>query len=124
MLIKKDFINEKSNIRFLLFVSACSYFESETEQANRLSKTYQVDIKTDDPKESYPEEFSNKDATLNNVNITRTTLKDASDTLDGIESALSVYPKGFVSEVIDVVYISSSIKIEGAAAGGLMGLNG
>ena len=72
---------EDDDAVFLLFVSACSYFESETEQANRLVKTYHIDIKTDDPKESYPEEFSNKDATLNNVNITRTTLKDASDTL-------------------------------------------
>ena len=112
---------KKAIFVFLLLVSACSYLESETEQANRLVKTYHIDIKTDDPKESYSEEFSNKDATLNNVNITRATLKDASDTLDGIESALSVYPKGFVSEVIDVVYISSSIKIEGAAAGGTYG---
>ena len=34
---------------FLLLVSACSYLENETDQANRLSKTYQVDIQAGEP---------------------------------------------------------------------------
>ncbi|MEI8667110.1 hypothetical protein P4S65_01345 [Pseudoalteromonas sp. B131b] len=43
---------------FLLFLNACSYQESETEQANRLAKTYQLDIKAGDTRLFFPEQFA------------------------------------------------------------------
>ncbi|ATG78626.1 hypothetical protein [Pseudoalteromonas sp. 1_2015MBL_MicDiv] len=100
---------------FLLFLNACSYLESETEQAERLGKTYQLNIKTDDPKQSYPKDFTEEEGSLVNVEVTITSLDSAAETLDGIESALGVYPEGFISEVIDTIYIV------GAAAGGTYG---
>ena len=106
---------------FLLFLNACSYLESETEQAERLGKTYQLNIKTDDPKQSYPKDFTEEEGSLVNVEVTITSLDSAAETLDGIESALGVYPEGFISEVIDTIYIAGSITIEGAAAGGTYG---
>ncbi|MDQ2043206.1 hypothetical protein NRL14_05605 [Pseudoalteromonas sp. 20-92] len=106
---------------FLLFLNACSYLESETEQAERLGKTYQLNIKIDDSKQSYPKDFTEEEGSLVNVEVTITSLDSAAETLDGIESALGVYPEGFISEVIDTIYIVGAITIEGAAAGGTYG---
>ncbi|GEB71801.1 hypothetical protein [Pseudoalteromonas carrageenovora] len=105
----------------LLFIYGCLDIESEIEQANRLAKTYHLNIKTDNPKQSYSKDFTEEEGSLANVEVTITSLDSAPETLDGIESALRVYPEGFISEVIDTIYIAGSITIEGAAAGGTYG---
>ncbi|MEI8667109.1 hypothetical protein P4S65_01340 [Pseudoalteromonas sp. B131b] len=52
-----------------------------------------------------------------------TSLEDSSDSLDGIETALEVYPLGFVSKVIDAIYLSGPMLMEGAEAGGTYSSN-
>lgn len=114
---------KKAIFVFLLFVSACSYFESETEQANRLSKTHQIDIQAGEPRLFFPEQFAVSDGESPILEMEMTTLADASDSLDGIEAALTTYPPGFVAEVIDAIYLSGPMLIEGAAAGGTYSSN-
>ena len=100
------------------FLFGCSYSESETEQAHRLTDSYQLEIKAGDPSLFYPKGFTKVDAQLSNVEMKETSLEDASEALDGIEAALAIYPAGFVSSLIDAIYISGPMKIEGAEAGG------
>ncbi|MBL0689285.1 MAG: hypothetical protein JJW02_07635 [Pseudoalteromonas sp.] len=114
---------KKAIFVFLLFVSACSYFESETEQANRLSKTHQVDIQAGEPRLFFPEQFAVSDGEPPILEMEMTTLADASESLDGIEAALTTYPPGFVAEAIDAIYLSGPMLIEGAAAGGTYSSN-
>ena len=108
---------------FLLFLNACSYPESETEQANRLAKTYQLDIKAGDTRLFFPEQFAGINGKQPTLEMESTSLEDSSDSLDGIETALEVYPVGFVSKVIDVIYISGPMLMEGAEAGGTYSSN-
>lgn len=114
---------KKAIFVFLLFVSACSYFESETEQANRLSKTHQVDIQAGEPRLFFPEQFTVSDGEAPILEMEMTTLADASESLDGIEAALTTYPQGFVAEVIDAIYLSGPMLMEGAEAGGTYSSN-
>ncbi|XQW86450.1 hypothetical protein ACOYR1_06930 [Thalassotalea piscium] len=106
---------------FVFSLVGCSYSESETDQANRLAKVYKIEIKAGDPTLFYPQGFAKHDAQLLNVKLTKTSLAEASETLDGIEDALAIYPQGFVASVIDAIYISGPIFIEGAEAGGTYG---
>lgn len=108
---------------FLLFLNACSYLESETEQANRLAKTYQLDIKAGDTRLFFPEQFAGINGNPPTLEMKSTSLEDSSDSLDGIETALEVYPLGFVSKVIDAIYISGPMLMERAEAGGTYSSN-
>ncbi|MCG6202627.1 hypothetical protein [Psychromonas antarctica] len=96
----------------------CSYFESETEQALRLSKTYQLEIKAGDPSLFYPKQFGEQGTELSRLKMEETTLEQASEALDGIEDSLAIYPPGFVSSIIDAIYICGPMWMEGAPAGG------
>ncbi|MDN3436399.1 hypothetical protein QMA03_18650 [Pseudoalteromonas sp. APC 3356] len=109
---------KKTIFVFLILVSACSYLENETDQANRLSKTYQVDIQAGEPRLFFPEQFAVSDGEPPILEMEMTTLADSSESLDGIEAALTTYPQGFVTEVIDAIYLSGPMLMEGAEAGG------
>lgn len=115
--------NEKNSYLFcfLLFLSACSFQESETAQAKRLGKTYKLDIRAGDTRLFFLEQFLGSEGKRPSLEMESTSLEDFSELLDGIETALGVYPEGFISEVIDTIYIAGSITIEGAAAGGTYG---
>jgi len=104
---------------YLLF--ACSDNESETDQATRISHAYDIDIQAGDPALFFPMGYTKQDAMLPTVKMEATSLKQSSEALDGIESALSLYPSGFVTSFIDAIYISGSMEIEGAKAGGTFG---
>lgn len=108
---------------FLLFLNSCFYQESETEQSNRLAKTYQLDIKAGDTRLFFPEQFAVSDGELPILEMEMTTFADASESLDGIEAALTTYPKGFVSKFINAIYISGPMLMEGAEAGGTYSRN-
>jgi len=104
---------------FLLF--ACLGNESEFDQAARLAKTYKLEIKAGSPKLFFPTDYTAKDAELPTLKMEATTLKQASEALDGIESALSLYPPDFITSFIDAIYIAGKMQIEGADAGGTFG---
>ena len=108
---------------FLLFLNACSYQESEAEQANRLAKTYQIDIKAGDTRLFFPEQFLGSEGKQSTLEMESTALEDSSDSLDGIETALEVYPEGFVSKFINAIYISGPMLMEGAEAEGTYSRN-
>ena len=108
---------------FLLFLNACSYLESEIEQANRLAKTYQLDIKAGDTRLFFPEQFLGIGGKPPTLEMESTSLEDSSESLDGIETALEVYPEGFVSKFINAIYISGPMLMEGAEAGGTYSRN-
>ena len=104
-------------------MNSCFYQESETEQSNRLAKTYQLDIKAGDTRLFFPEQFAVSDGELPILEMEMTTLADASESLDGIDAALTTYPKGFVSKFINAIYISGPMLMEGAEAGGTYSRN-
>ncbi|MEL0606086.1 hypothetical protein [Pseudoalteromonas undina] len=108
---------------FLLFLNSCFYQESETEQSNRLAKTYQLDIRAGDTRLFFPEQFLGVGGNPPTLEMQSTSLKDSSESLDGIETALEVYPKGFVSKFINAIYISGPMLMEGAEAGGTYSRN-
>lgn len=108
---------------FLLFLNACSYIESETEQAERLGKTYQLDIKAGDTRLFFPEQFAGINGKPPTLEMKSTSLEDSYESLDGIEAALTTYPQGFVTEVIDAIYLSGPMLMEGAEAGGTYSSN-
>ncbi|MBB1387242.1 hypothetical protein H5119_17145 [Pseudoalteromonas sp. SG45-5] len=108
---------------FLFFLNACSYQESETEQAERLCKTYQLDIKAGDTRLFFPEQFLGNEGNSPTLEMQMTTLAESSESLDGIEAALTTYPQGFVTEVIDAIYLSGPMLMEGAEAGGTYSSN-
>lgn len=104
---------------YLLF--ACSDNESELKQATRLAQTYKLEIKAGSPALFFPIGYGPKDAELPTLKMEATTLNQASEALDGIESALSLYPPGFITSFIDAIYIAGHMQIEGADAGGTFG---
>ncbi|WP_286744448.1 hypothetical protein [Pseudoalteromonas sp. UBA2102] len=104
-------------------MNSCFYQESETEQSNRLAKTYQLDIKAGDTRLFFPEQFAVSDGELPILEMEMTTFADASESLDGIDAALTTYPKGFVSKFINAIYISGPMLMEGAEAGGTYSRN-
>ncbi|MCG6202626.1 hypothetical protein [Psychromonas antarctica] len=113
--MKKRFITVVTLATCLL---GCSYFESEADQALRLSKTYQLEIKAGDPSLFYPEQF---DKQPSNLKMEETSLEEASEALDGIEKALIIYPPDFVPTIIDAIYICGPMWMDGAVAGGTYG---
>jgi len=108
---------------FMLMVSlllGCSDSETEKAQAKRLSETYNIEIKAGDPTEFWPEQFPKDGFELT---MEGTTLNNSSEALDGIEDALKIYPKGFVSSIIKSINICGSMKMEGSDAGGTFSSN-
>ena len=89
----------------------------------RLGKTYQLDIKAGDTRLFFSEQFLGSEGKRPTLEMQMTTLAESSDSLDGIETALEVYPEGFVSKMIDAIYLSGPMFMEGAEAGGTYSSN-
>lgn len=105
----------------VFFLFGCSDYESEQEQARRLSDTHNIEIKAGDPSLFFPKKYATQDENFSRLTMEGTTLQESKESLDGIEGALATYPPGFVSSIIDTICISGPMKIEGAEAGGTYG---
>jgi len=118
-------INHKifSNILFcsLLIMSLCSCFQDESvdQMQNRLKKQYDLIIRAGEPSSFYVPPYTKADATIPDGGTANAAsplvLKES---LKGVEKALKSYPEGFVSSLIDAIFISGELWFEGERAGG------
>ncbi len=104
-----------------LLLPGCLSFESTDDQIKRLSELYSINITTAHP----PKLSHENDAAPNTqsplIEFSPALLEEAEETLDGIEHALRVYPHGFIASMINTIFITGQIRIEGVEAGATFG---
>ncbi|TAA48556.1 hypothetical protein [Corallincola spongiicola] len=102
-------------------LQGCQPSLSNSEKVTHLSDKYSIEIKAGNPALFYTQGYSPKDALLTDIELTRTSLSQASEVIEGMSQALGIYPDKFVNKYIDAIFIAGDIKIEGAEAGGTYG---
>lgn len=99
----------------------CKERQDASQLAAQISSRYGLEVKAGDPSTFYPKGFSQDSASLPGVAMAPTSLAEAGDTLSGIADALAIYPPEFVNGLVDAIYVSGPMTIDGAPAGGTFG---
>jgi len=92
--------------------------ESPSDHAQRLAKATGIRIEYGPPDTFYTPPYGASDATRPGFEAKPADPEAAGIALEGIESALKVYPAGFVAKMIDAIFICGTLRLDGAQAGG------
>lgn len=108
-------------VTLALVLPGCLSFESPDDQVKRLSELYSINITTAPPPALSLENDTAPNTQQPLLEFFPASFEEAEETLDGIEEALSIYPLGFIASMIDSIFITGQILIEGAEAGATFG---
>ena len=95
--------------------------ESVRDRAHRIEQAHGIKIGYGDPAEFWTPPFKPEDGTAPGVEMRRPELKNVAIALDGIDTALEQYPRGFVSHLIHAIFICGELRMGGVGAGGTAG---
>jgi len=119
MSIKASYIgNVLIGLTSLLLVNACTPKESINDKKTRMASEHKLIIGTSDPVTFFAPPYTRLDAKINEAEIYPASQRNLHDSLDGVEDALAIYPKNFVSSQIDAIFIAGKMYFGGMPAGG------
>ncbi len=108
-------------VSILVIATACLQLESVETKKNRLSKEHGLLISAGEPETFFVAPYTKADANISEAVILPASSSVLRESMQGIEDALSCYPQGFVSSMIDAIFISGEMWFEGKRAGGTYG---
>lgn len=95
--------------------------EKPEQHAARLTRVYGIRVEFGSPSTFFTPPYGPSDATVPGFEPEAAEPQQASIALDGIESALEMYPPGFVDKLIDAIFICGDLRMSGTLAGGAAG---
>lgn len=95
--------------------------ESPADHALRLAKANGIRIEFGPSETFFTPPYGPSDATRPGFEAKQADPESAGIALEGIESALKVYPPGFVAKLIKAIFICGTLRMDGAQAGGTAG---
>jgi hypothetical protein len=96
-------------------------FETVAEHAARLAEMHGIVIGYGHPSTFYVSPYGPADAAIENLHMLGADPRDLPPALDGIEASLAMYPPGFVSSLVQAIFIAGELRDHGEVAGGSTG---
>lgn len=108
-------------VSMVAIVTACILPESIDSMEHRLEREHSLVISAGDPDSFFVPPYTEADAKIPEGKVLAASPRVMRESLQGIEDALNCYPEGFVSSLIDAIFISGEMWFDGQRAGGTYG---